>query len=221
MNSVARKLHCPARMRRIALAVFTVVLAVGLAPFIAFEALVASVGHRLPAPRVPPDSQLPMLAQEAVWFAVGEEDRTAMEPLWLGSFAPRSGAPAGLRACEAVARQDQPRWWKRMVWATWLCRHARPRHLKSALVEWGWYGRNLWGFEAAARAWLGKSAGELSTAEIAFVASRFGAPRRNERLNVARWRRDLLLEKLHAAELITHAELIRAQTSELRLMPGL
>ncbi|MGH7481023.1 MAG: transglycosylase domain-containing protein [Longimicrobiales bacterium] len=83
-----------------------------------------------------------------------------------------------------------------------------------------YFGNGAWGIEAAAREYFGKPASELTLEEAALLAGVPVAPSRNNPRaspDLARERRNLVLERMAEQELITEAEAEAAQQAEIEL----
>jgi hypothetical protein len=217
-------------VRRACLAVFTVLLIIAMIPFVAFEAWVATVGYRVPRPRLPNDVRAPSLVREAHWIGVGEEPRTQVEQLWLGAWLRpffqdfrklpiRTRFTPGQSACSSLSRffQHGPNRLSEIPITTWLSRNATTDELKDALVELSYFGRGAVGFHAAAHKYFGKSPDQLTLSETAWLVGLLQAPSRYaSRPEASRKRRDFILGQLHRHGLITERELEQARSEAVR-----
>ena len=162
----------------------------------------------------------------------GVDFRRMMGALWrdLKSFSVREGSSTITMqlARNVFPQQIGPaRTLRRKLWELVLAREIEAKLSKDRILELYlnqiYLGNGLYGIEAAARGYFGKSVRELSVAEAAVLAALPKAPTTYDPRrypDAARRRRDLVLRVMADAGVITRDELRKALREKLRLVPS-
>ena len=218
------------RWRRVLLLLLTLA---GISPCCGVEVLyrwgLARVG---PLPRLPSDPHVGRV-QRALWAAEegGPMDVRPLCPWTLIAVYARAsensrhgGSTPGAQLASSIARlrlapsglRSLERHWQAWSLWIWLTRNASAEQLADEASQQLFFGRGAFGADAAARAYFGAEADQLSWAQAAFLAGLVQSPSRAERApEVARERTRWVLGRLLDAGELSVADYERALAEAL------
>jgi len=184
-----------------------------------------------------PGDEVPPFMEEALWLAAGEVPGSGVQALWAGNYFEISrgderssrGRNAVARAAYLLVHWPPERKLRSLEYhlvtgavAVWLSRHATESELKRYLAGWEYFGRGARGVRAAAATYFGKSASELTIAEVGLLAGLPQAPSRFDPMchpERAVKRRAFILTRLHEVGAITAEDFKAAVAEPLVVLP--